>query len=381
MALPLPPSERQQAVLLEIDSLLSEAYLYEDFRGAAWDNGLRSLQSEAARGLDDKAFGQALNALLADLPEGTAAYVGREERVAREAERGDSSAGIGAFVAFRGAPVARLVVLSVVEGSPAEAAGLQAHDVIHAIDGKPIPSEGGLDAAFRLEGKPGTRVRLDVASPDGGRRVVDVTRQPVAPIDISRGQVMSTGAVHLQVPVRADEGLIEAVFTALQALAEEPEHAGLVLDLRIAASDENWPLEEMFTLFLHGDIGTFVGGSRAGPLRVTGRDILGSQVVPLVLLVGPDTRGSAEVFAAAVQASRRAVLVGLDTPGSSFGLASRILTDGSALTYADSSYRSIDGVDLGRSGLQPNLPVEADWDEVTGTRDPVLATALAWLDS
>ena len=56
--------------------------------------------------------------------------------------------------------------------------------------------------------------------------------------------------------------------------------------------------------------------SREGttPIAIEGRDILNSQSLPLAILIGPDTQGASEIFAEALQATGRAVLIGQTSP-------------------------------------------------------------------
>jgi Do/DeqQ family serine protease len=65
------------------------------------------------------------------------------------------------------------VVPQVIEGSPAEKAGIQAGDVIVAVDGRPVRGAADLRNQVGLE-RPGARVRLEVWR-DGKQRTVDVT--------------------------------------------------------------------------------------------------------------------------------------------------------------------------------------------------------------
>jgi hypothetical protein len=60
--------------------------------------------------------------------------------------------------------------------------------------------------------------------------------------------------------------------------------------------------------------------------------------------------------------------------GSSWPL--KTLSDGSLLTFADSSYIMPGGSDLSLTGLTPNLLVQSDWDQVTPKSDPVIQGAI-----
>jgi carboxyl-terminal processing protease len=373
------PAEDRLRVLEQIDAILSGDYLFPERMVPAWENGLASLRGEVHAGLEDEPYTQALLQLLQSLPQGTVSYATRAERIQAAMRATDTYEGIGALVAYRGAPDPRLILLAVVEGSPAASAGLRAHDAIHSIDDVPVTLEEAAAAVERVRGPAGTYVDLEVESPDTGRRTVTVARQRVLAADRVSGRVMSTGAVHLLVPVRADATLIDAVDAAMQALREEPDSSGLVIDLRIAASDARWPLDEMLTLFTNGELGGYVERAGNGPLVIRGRNSSGTQTVPLVVLVGPDTSGAPEVFAAAIQATGRGAIVGQVTAGEVFGFGASILLDGSELVYVRSSFTTPQGRDLGSEGVLPNFVVPSDWDQVSDARDPVLGTALGLL--
>ena len=109
---------------------------------------------------------------------------------------------------------------------------------------------------------------------------------------------------------------------------------------------------------------------------IPGADISNSQTIPLAILVGPETSGAPEVFAGALQATGRASLVGLPTGGNVLSFRQPTLSDGSLLTFADSSYMTPNGRGLGISGLTPDLLIQADWDEVTPESDPVMRGAI-----
>src|SRR4030067_125166 len=77
-------------------------------------------------GLSTTDFEQALSALVGILPAETASFATRAERVSDEFSSTPIYEGIGAFVSIRSETPPRILLLSVMQGSPAEAAGLGA---------------------------------------------------------------------------------------------------------------------------------------------------------------------------------------------------------------------------------------------------------------
>jgi C-terminal processing protease CtpA/Prc len=51
------------------------------------------------------------------------------------------------------------------------------------------------------------------------------------------------------------------------------------------------------------------------------------------------------------------------------------LPNGSLLSLATGSFRTLDGREVGLLGVVPDVIVDADWDAVTAEDDPVLAAA------
>lgn len=377
-ALPTPDlSGEQLQILDEIAQAIADDYLYPDFGGVDWEAETAVARHSIQGGLSDDQFTAAMQDLLASLPAGTASYLSRAERIAAELEASAVYEGIGAFVGMRGEPDPRIVLLSVIEGSPAQQAGLQARDAVYAVDGEPVTAEEGAQVLNQVRGPAGTEVTLEVASPLGARRQVRVRRGEVTAGDVLRVGGLAPDVPYMLMPASSDATVAETIAALLQTAQEQEQPiSGMVLDLRIAGASSQWPLAEMLALFGDGQMGQFFGRAGGQPILITGLDIGHSQSIPLVLLTGPDTKGSPEIFAAALQAGGRAQVVGLPSAGLVVGYRRQSLSDGSLLNFAESTYLTADGTDLGLEGVTPDLRVESDWDQSPADDDPVMQQAL-----
>ena len=133
----------------------------------------------------------------------------------------------------------------------------------------------------------------------------------------------------------------------------------------------------MLPLFTDGTIGEFYDRSGSTDAQVEGIfDFVDSQQLDIALLVGQDTSGAAEIFAATMQDSGNALIVGSATPGELEGATPFFLPDGSRLIVATTSFRTTDGREIGLVGVEPDILVSDDWDEVTTDDDIVLRSAL-----
>lgn len=384
---PTPAEQRERITSLQIRvfdemwTLLRENYVYGDLHGIAWTELRERYRPLVVNLLSRADFPDTVRQMLDELPPRAARWETRDERIRLELDDPSAYEGIGAYVAFRPVPVPRIVLLAVMPNSPAAQSGLRAHEAVIAVNGIPIRLEEGADAAHRIRGPADEEVILRVSAVDRATRDVIVKRRRLEPqgMSISGGLLPAPGRVgYLLFPRVAAETLFTDAVRRLEAFAAEGSLSGLILDLRIA-SGQRWPLIPFLSLFSDGDHGEIYTATGSQPLPIEGRDRNGSQAVPLVVLIGPDTEGVPEVLAAALQARGRATVVGLATPGNVESFVDYTLPDGSRLTVMTRSYRSADGREVGVDGVRPNAPASLDWDQVSERSDPVRDTAVSVL--
>jgi carboxyl-terminal processing protease len=181
---------------------------------------------------------------------------------------------------------------------------------------------------------------------------------------------------YLLFPPAPYPNMLDGIFSQIETLSAEQELSGIILDLRIVTQNDSWPMAEMFSVFGTGDLGEIYTQEETTPLEVEGRDVMMSQTLPMAILVGPDTQGALEMFAAALQSTGRARVLGLATPGELEGMTAFFLPDGSRLFVPTSSYRTANGREVGLDGVVPDVVIEAEWDAITTGDDPVLDAAL-----
>jgi carboxyl-terminal processing protease len=360
---------------------IEENYIYFESAETDWDALHDQYLQRVKGGLTPEEFSTLIDELQAELPEGSLSYRSRQERIETDIADTSSYEGIGAFVGFNEEPKPHIVLLDVIEGSPAEQAGLKAHDSIFEIDGSPVLLEEGLAAVERVRGPAGSSVTLSIQSPGGPERSVQV----------KRGKLSSTGKLevrslpgtnygYLLFPPVGYPTLEEDVVKGIQELAGDQKLEGIILDLRIASSTRGWPLEAVYTMFYNGAMGEFYNREDKQLIQVKGQDVFGSQEIPLVILVGQDTSGTPEILAASLQMHKRATVIGEKTPGSIEAATSFYLPDGSEIFVQTTSFVLPNGDEVGTTGVIPDVPLEAGWDEILPNNDPVLDQAIEILE-
>jgi carboxyl-terminal processing protease len=159
---------------------------------------------------------------------------------------------------------------------------------------------------------------------------------------------------------------------------------GLIIDLRNnsgGSSQALYPLAASFynskTLFLRDTNRTGKQFPDSPPLEI----FIGEQGKqfysgPVVILVGPRSGSTAELFAAAMQETKRAVVIGSQSCGCAVGInKERRLTGGGILEISEILWLTPSGRKIEGAGVVPDRLVVPNLADLQQKRDTVLATA------
>ena len=366
---PLPASDRTELHLRTYDAFwtkLEPNYIFVGSTDFDWKLMPIQTRRQVSSGMTDEEFDGLIDSFIDMFPDDTVIYRNRVERINADLKATLSYEGIGAYISVINEPTPHIVLLSVITSSPAEKAGLRAHDSIYYVDGKPVTEEEGITVVDRIRGPAGSIVTLQVISPNGSERTVEVTRERLQATDMLRYTYLPIAKAGLiRIPMGGNANIMSDMLTSIDTLIEKNGMENLVIDMRVAHSNDDWPLESMLSLFTEGDMGTIYTRYDNYALTVNAQNVSGSQTIPLVLLVGPDTQGASEIFAAALQDKGRATVIGQPTSGYVFDFDHFILPNGGEVFFGNSSYVSPLGRDIGVLGVMPDVLVQSSWDQVS----------------
>jgi carboxyl-terminal processing protease len=382
ITVPLGPqiseSEHQANVLESILSQIEANYVHQQNSSVDLSALRTKYQAEIDKELRPAEFNELMTQFEREFPTNDILYATREERI--ESDTAASLVGyggIGAFINFQAEDEPHVVILDVIPGSPAEKAGLKAHESIYAVDGDPVLLEEGADIVQRIRGEAGTKVVLTVQTPGKDKREVEVTR---AQINGSGGvvveEIAGTNVGYIRFPTVGTTTNTKEVLDAIEIFSTNNNLKGVILDLRISGGNSNFPLEDMLTLFISNLNIDIYSIAETNSFSIEGQDFSGSQNVPIVVLIGENTIGTAEIFAAAIQEKDRGILIGSNSAGSIEALSAYTLPNGGQILIASASFRVGENESLGIEGVSPEVQVEAEWDDIVIGEDPVIQQAI-----
>jgi carboxyl-terminal processing protease len=201
-------------------------------------------------------------------------------------------------------------VISPIEGTPADRAGLKAGDLITHLDGKPVAGMSLTEAVQAMRGEPGSRIALTIRRGDQPAFTVAVTRA-VIKIEPVRWRVEdNVGYIRI---VSFNEKTKEALDAALRELRGRlgPGSRGLVVDLRNNPGGLFDQSVGVADAFLDRGIIVSVRGrdSDSGRSFEASKGDLG-ETGPVVVLINAGSASASEIVAAALQDQGRATVLG-----------------------------------------------------------------------
>jgi carboxyl-terminal processing protease len=373
-----------QGHLRDFDSLvnaLRDQYIAPNALGADWQANVTAARDRVTNGLDNSAFFDTLDQLLAVLKDDDLTLIRPAAQLTVADQVTTTFSGIGILAGPPAPGQDRLLVLGVYPGSPAEAAGIRPHDAIVRVAGQPVDYAGRAQIQSRLRGPSGTQVTITVRSPGKDERALTLTRQPIsAGGGLVAKRLPRTNVAYIDPANGSVDSLRLDVAQALRDLSANAPPDALVLDLRTMQNSQ-FPVEDMLTLFAFGPVGTLYahsqGKEQKAKVEITGKDIAGSQQLPLVVLVSDQTRGPAESFAGILLDMGRARIVGHATPGRVALVAPlQLLNTGAVVLIPSGEYRGVKDTSWYGKGITPDVPSDQRWEDFTDEDDPQITLAL-----
>ena len=252
-------------------------------------------------------------------------------------------------------------VISPMDGTPAEAAGIQAGDFITAVDGESLMGLTLDEAIDLLKGPAGSEVVITVVR-EGTQEPFDV---PIIrdTIELTAARSRLEGnTIVLRLTTFSDqtyEQMSEGLAEQIEAAGGLDNVNGIVLDLRnnpggllnqaVLVSDAFLDAGEIVSTRGRGD----VVGDR---FNATPGDL--AEGKPMVILINGGTASASEIVAGALQDHRRAVVVGTQSFGKGSVQTLMPLAGDAAMRLTTARYYTPSGRSIQSLGISPDIMVQ-----------------------
>ncbi|MEW6084777.1 MAG: S41 family peptidase [Chloroflexota bacterium] len=280
--------------------------------------------------------------------------------------------GIGAYVDTDGE---YLTIISPIEGSPAEAAGLRPGDQIIAIDGVDMTGTTPEQARQKVLGPAGTTVTLTVTREGEADTLEFIITRAKITIPSVTGEMLENNIAYVDINQFGEKttGELSAVLDEL--LAQNPQ--GIIIDLRNNPGGYLHTSVEVASEFIDSGVILYEQYGDGNRDEYTALGDGRATDLPIVVLVNEGSASASEILAGALQDYERAQLVGVQSYGKGSVQQWVPLSDeqGAARVtvarWLTPDERLIDGI-----GLTPDFIVELTEEDFANDLDPQLDKAI-----
>jgi len=256
----------------------------------------------------------------------------------------------------------KILIVSPIEDTPAEKAGLKTGDKIIRINGTDFTAEQ-IDAAVKImKGEPGTSVTLTIqrVNSDGTHDISDVVvnREKIR-IKTIKPAILEDGIGYIRITTFDMQTAkdFKAAYTALKNKGMKK----LVIDLRYNPGGMINSTVEISDLFMDEGIVTYTK-TKAGEVEYFKSDKK-MEDIPIALLINEGSASASEIMAGAMKDTKRATLIGTKTFGK--GIVQKVQAfgnDGEGIKMTVSEYFTPAGINIHGIGIEPDIEIQLPED-------------------
>ena len=252
-------------------------------------------------------------------------------------------------------------VISPIDDTPAQRAGILAGDLIIRLDSKPVKGMTLQQAVNIMRGKVGTDIILTVVR-EGAEKPIEITiTRDTIKVQSVKGRVLEDGYGYVRISqFQSHTG--ENLAKQIAKIRKESKNSlsGLILDLRNNPGGVLNAAVEVSDAFLENGLIVYTQGRVPdSELKFTATPNELIDGAPMVVLVNGGSASASEIVAGALQDHKRAVIMGSQTFGKGSVQTILPLKNNTALKLTTARYYTPSGRSIQASGIKPDIEIES----------------------
>jgi carboxyl-terminal processing protease len=262
-------------------------------------------------------------------------------------------------------------VISPIDDTPAQRAGIKAGDLIIRLDDKPVKGMDLSDAVKIMRGEPGTEITLTLIRAKEEKPLTLTVKRDIINVVSVKSRMLEPGLGYVRIS-NFQSRTAQDMHKALESLKDENKGAlqGLILDLRNNPGGILNSAVDVSDAFLTSGKIVYTEGKAAGSKHsfiAKPGDVL--QGAPMVVLVNEGSASASEIVAGALQDHKRAVILGRGTFGKGSVQSIVPVTKDEAIKLTTSRYFTPSGRSIQAEGIKPDIELQRL--EVKQTKAPL----------
>ncbi|WP_243439981.1 S41 family peptidase [Fundidesulfovibrio soli] len=253
----------------------------------------------------------------------------------------------------------RITVISPIDDTPADKAGLKAGDILVEIEGQSTQDMSLMDAVQRIRGPKGKPVSLTVVHKGSNKPEKYRIVRDAIPIISVKGTEIDPGYLLVRITRFNENTTVELRDVVANHTKSGKALKGIILDMRNNPGGLLDQAVSVSNFFLpKGRIVTIKGKRDEQRKDFDAKKAAGVESnIPLTVLINAGSASASEIVAGALQDNKRALLVGDKTFGKGSVQTVIPLNDGSGIKLTTALYYTPSGRSIQAEGIEPDFKV------------------------
>ncbi|MBK90620.1 MAG: hypothetical protein CL772_05525 [Chloroflexi bacterium] len=306
----------------------------------------------------DKMNDETIKSLIKTLDDKHSSYVSPEKWQIASSDLTGSYQGIGAYVDMAN-DQSGIIIVSPIDGGPAEAVGIKGGDKIIKVDGESILGLSLNEAINLIRGPEGSSVLLTIDRIGEFEPIeIKVIREKINQPSVQKDLIPDTSYAKIRIN-QYTESTPDELLEALEEAINEDNSKGIILDIRNNPGGLLGSAVNATALFLEEELITFeIDAKGKKTLWKAGNEVGKFSKIPLVTLVNANSASGSEVMAGALQDYGRSVLIGETTYGKGSVSLVRNLSNGGGMFLTNAHWFTPNGREIHEVGIEPDVVIE-----------------------
>lgn len=256
-----------------------------------------------------------------------------------------------------------LTIISPIEDTPAWKAGIEAGDKIVEIDGTPTKGMSLVEAAQKMKGKNGTKIRLGIMRDSFEEPKTFAIMRDVVKIKSVKFIDLGEGYAYLRLTSFIENSAREMRKQLSEFKSKNKNIRGVILDLRRNPGgllDQAIQISDMF--LDKGVIVSTIGRDKNKKDVTMAKEDNSYLGFPIIVLINEFSASASEIVAGALKDNKRALIMGKRSFGKGSVQSVVKMGDGSGLKLTVARYYTPNGISIQAEGITPDIEV----DEIDG---------------
>jgi len=344
-----------QAVIGEAEMPEPEALPLDELR--TFTEIFAKIKSDYVEPVDDKELLEnAVRGMLEGLDPHSTYLDGKSYSDLREGTSGEFG-GLGIEVGMENGFVK---VISPIDDTPAQKAGIKAGDLIIKLDDRSVKGMSLNDAVNIMRGKPGDPITLTIIRENEEKPLVITIVRDIIKIRSVRFETLEPGFGYLRIS-SFQSHTVESLRQAINQLKKDNNEKlkGIILDLRNNPGGILNAAVGVSDMFLNkGMIVYTEGRNKDSKLKFNAKPNAKLPDVPLIVLVNAGSASASEIVAGALQDHGRGIIMGEKTFGKGSVQTILPMNNNAALKLTTARYYTPNGRSIQASGITPDIIID-----------------------